>query len=46
VILLFLLFNASVVLAALGSAFGVYSYYAKDLPDPGAIETEQEDFET
>jgi membrane carboxypeptidase/penicillin-binding protein len=45
-ILLVLLFNASVVLAALGSAFGVYSYYAKDLPDPRAIETEQEDFET
>ncbi len=45
-ILLVLLFNASVVLAALGSAFGIYSYYAKDLPDPRAIETEQEDFET
>lgn len=45
-ILLVLLLNASVVLAALGSAFGIYSYYAKDLPDPRAIETEQEDFET
>ncbi|GAB4543063.1 MAG: PBP1A family penicillin-binding protein [Anaerolineae bacterium] len=45
-ILLFVLFNASIAMAALGSAFGVYSYYAKDLPDPHAIETEQEDFET
>jgi membrane peptidoglycan carboxypeptidase len=45
-ILLFVLFNASVPMVALGSAFGVYSYYAKDLPDPRAIETEQEDFET
>lgn len=44
--LLFVLFNASAAMAALGSAFGVYSYYAKDLPDPRAIETEQEDFET
>jgi membrane peptidoglycan carboxypeptidase len=45
-ILLVLLLNASVVLAAVGSAFAVYSYYAQDLPDPRAIETEQEDFET
>ncbi len=45
-IVLVLLFNASVALAALRTAFGVYSYYAKDLPDPRAIETEQEDFET
>jgi membrane peptidoglycan carboxypeptidase len=45
-ILLVLIFNASVALAALGTVFGVYSYYAKDLPDPHAIETEQENFET
>jgi penicillin-binding protein 1C len=41
-----MLLNASVAMAALGTVFGVYSYYAKDLPDPRAIETEQEDFET
>ena len=46
VILLVMLLNASVAMAALGTVFGVYSYYAKDLPDPRAIETEQEDFET
>ncbi|MEJ2559651.1 MAG: transglycosylase domain-containing protein, partial [Anaerolineae bacterium] len=45
-ILLVLFFNASAVLAALGTAFGIYSYYAQDLPDPHAIETEQENFET
>ncbi len=46
VILLVLFLNVSAVLAAVGAAFGVYSYYAKDLPDPRAIETEQENFET
>jgi membrane peptidoglycan carboxypeptidase len=45
-ILLVFLLNASVALAALGTAFGIYSYYAQDLPDPNAIETEQENFET
>jgi membrane peptidoglycan carboxypeptidase len=45
-LLLVLLFHASIAGAALGTAFGVYSYYAKDLPDPRTIETEQEDFET
>jgi penicillin-binding protein 1C len=40
------LFNASTVFAGLGTAFGIYSYYAADLPDPHAIETEQENFET
>ena len=45
-VLLVVLLNASVALAAIGSVFGVYSYYAQDLPDPRAIETEQEDFET
>jgi hypothetical protein len=29
-----------------GVVVGVYAYYAKDLPDPEAIETEQEKFET
>ena len=32
--------------AALGAAAGVYLYYARDLPDASAIETEQEQFET
>ncbi len=45
VMLVFLL-NAGAVFAAIGTAFGVYSYYAADLPDPHAIETEQENFET
>jgi penicillin-binding protein 1C len=45
-ILLVLFFNASAVLAAVGTVFGIYSYYAQDLPDPHAIETEQENFET
>jgi penicillin-binding protein 1C len=40
------LFNVSTVFAGLGTAFGIYSYYAADLPDPHAIETEQENFET
>ena len=33
-------------LAGIGTAVGVYNYYAKDLPDPGRIETDQEEFET
>ncbi len=33
-------------MAVAGLAIGVYAYYAKDLPDPEAIETEQEEFET
>ncbi|MGQ9625909.1 MAG: penicillin-binding protein [Anaerolineae bacterium] len=33
-------------LATVGAIVGVYAYYAKDLPDPEAIETEQEEFET
>jgi penicillin-binding protein 1C len=45
-ILLILALNASVALAALGTAYGIYSFYAQDLPDPHAIETEQENFET
>jgi penicillin-binding protein 1C len=46
VVLVVLVLNVSAVLAAVGTVFGVYSYYAQDLPDPGAIETEQDDFET
>ncbi len=34
------------VLAAAGSAYAVYDSFARQLPDPTAIETEQEDFET
>jgi penicillin-binding protein 1C len=45
VVLIFLL-NASAVFAAVGTAFGIYSYYTADLPDPRSIETEQENFET
>jgi len=33
-------------LAGIGTAVGVYNYYAKDLPDPGRLETDQEEFET
>ena len=35
-----------VSLTGLGAIAGVYAYYAKDLPDPEKIETEQEKFET
>jgi len=35
-----------VVMSGVGAVAGVYAYYAKDLPDPEAIETEQEEFET
>lgn len=35
-----------VAVSGVGAVAGVYAYYAKDLPDPGAIETEQEKFET
>lgn len=35
-----------VVLSGVGALAGVYAYYAKDLPDPEKIETEQEKFET
>ena len=45
-VLAVLLLNVGVVLAAVGTAYGVYSYYANDLPDPRAIETQQEHFET
>lgn len=35
-----------VAISGIGTAVGVYAYYAKDLPDPGRIETEQQEFET
>jgi len=35
-----------VAMSSIGAVAGVYAYYAKDLPDPEAIETEQEEFET
>ena len=34
------------ILTGVGSAAGVYTYYAKDLPDPNEIVTRQETFET
>ena len=45
-ILLIVAAGAGVALAAVGAAYGVYSYYAQDLPDPRSIETQQENFET
>lgn len=38
--------SVTLVLAAAGTVFGVYAYYAQDLPDPRDIETKQENFET
>jgi penicillin-binding protein 1C len=35
-----------VILGGVGTAVGVYGYYAKDLPDPGEIVTRQDKFET
>ena len=46
---LLILLVTSVVLglvAGIGTAVGVYGYYAKDLPDPNEIVTRQEKFET
>ncbi len=37
---------AAMTLAGIGSAYAVYDSFARQLPDPTAIETEQEDFET
>jgi membrane carboxypeptidase/penicillin-binding protein len=34
------------VLVSIGSVYAVYNSFAQELPDPRAIETEQEDFET
>jgi len=33
-------------MVSIGTVAGVYAHYAIDLPDPGRIETEQEEFET
>ena len=38
--------NVGMVLSGVGSAYAVYDSFAQQLPDPTAIETEQEDFET
>ncbi len=35
-----------IALAGLGGLFSIYASFAAELPDPTAIETEQEDFET
>jgi len=43
---LFFLAVALAVSAALGSVVAVYAYFARDLPDPSAIETAQEHFQT
>jgi membrane peptidoglycan carboxypeptidase len=37
---------AFIILSGIGSAYAVYDSFASQLPDPTAIETEQEDFET
>ncbi|MER2599313.1 MAG: transglycosylase domain-containing protein [Caldilineales bacterium] len=38
--------NALMVGSAVAAVAGVYNYFARDLPDASAIETEQEEFET
>jgi membrane peptidoglycan carboxypeptidase len=35
-----------IILSGVGAAYAVYDSFAQQLPDPTAIETEQEDFET
>jgi membrane peptidoglycan carboxypeptidase len=40
------LFAASLVVGAVASVAGVYSYFAQGLPDPSAIQTQQATFET
>ena len=46
-IVLLLIITAGTTLAAVvGTAAGIYTYFARDLPDATAIETEQEQFET
>jgi penicillin-binding protein 1C len=46
VLALLLIGGVGTVLAGVGTAVGVYTYYAKDLPDPNEIVTRQETFET
>ncbi len=38
--------NALMVGSAVGAVAGVYTFFARDLPDASAIETEQVEFET
>jgi len=38
--------SLGIALAGVGTAAGVYAYYAQDLPDPNEIVTRQETFET
>jgi penicillin-binding protein 1C len=46
-LVIILLFSVGLLmLAGMGTAAGVYAYYAKDLPDPNEIVTRQEKFET
>lgn len=44
--LIVVIFVVGNVVAAVGSTYAVYESFAQQLPDPTAIETEQEDFET
>lgn len=44
--LVVLLGTAGMAMASAAAAAGVYVYFTQNLPDAGAIETEQEDFET
>jgi membrane carboxypeptidase/penicillin-binding protein len=46
VVALVVAFIFGTILVAIGSAYAVYNSFAQQLPDPTAIETEQEDFET
>ncbi|RME50672.1 MAG: PBP1A family penicillin-binding protein [Caldilineae bacterium] len=46
VVVLALAIAGTVVAAGLGAVYSVYAHYAAQLPDPSAIETEQENFET
>jgi membrane peptidoglycan carboxypeptidase len=45
-LLLNLLLLASMVFGAVAGVAGVYAYFAQDLPDPSAIQTEQATYET
>ena len=45
-LLLNVLFVAALVFGAVGSVAGVYAYFAQDLPDPSAIQTQQVTYET
>jgi len=46
VLAVLLIGGLTTVLAGIGTAVGVYGYYAQDLPDPNEIVTRQETFET